>query len=81
MKIVQFKDGSFGIRRLNVFGYEFLGRDTTEDYWWYLKKYIPMHAKMTRAEVIDRWKLFRPCKQKKQCFDHGAVVHLEELEA
>ncbi len=34
MKIVKFKDGSFGIRRLTPIGYQY--KDLVHSFWWFL---------------------------------------------
>ena len=34
MKLVEFKDGKFGVRRWTIFGYEYL--DFRDGFWWWL---------------------------------------------
>ena len=38
MKIVKFKNGTYGIRKWTLFGYKFLSR--SGDYWWHLRNVL-----------------------------------------
>ena len=44
MKIVQFKDGRYGIRRWSLIGYKYLGKDIKEDFWWSIPRVLPYYA-------------------------------------
>jgi hypothetical protein len=80
MKIVQFKDGRYGIRKLTIFGYRFLGKGTEKDYWWgVIKEFVPKYAAMSKEEVIDRWKRFPLKKKTEPEWCMGRVVKLDEL--
>jgi hypothetical protein len=48
MKIVHFKDGTYGVRRLRLWGYEFLDEDGT--YWWAETSNVIRHAHITSKE-------------------------------
>jgi hypothetical protein len=75
MKIVQFKDGKYGIRKLTFIGYQFLTRTPKEDYWWTNKQYICTSASMNKEEVVARWEEIH----NKKPFDNGIPVELPEI--
>ena len=75
MKVVQFRDGRYGIRKLTIFGYKFLGKDNSENYWWGMKEFIPLRAAMSKDAVINRWNLLK----KSKIIDNGKVVKLTEI--
>lgn len=37
--IIQFEDGSFAIRKLNLFYFVYLNKNPKDNYWWMLKIY------------------------------------------
>ena len=39
MKIVKFKDGSYGIRKITLFGFLFLDLANSRNHWWAKYKY------------------------------------------
>lgn len=68
MKIVQFQDGTYGIRKFAifnndafVFGYVFLCVDLYcegKDYYtnlWFVKQHDEKNYKMTKEQVVERW--------------------------
>ena len=60
MKIVQFRNGDFGIRKLTIAGYMFLSADENDDFWWRDKDYVIRYAHIkTREGVIERWKSYK----------------------
>lgn len=75
MKIVQFKDGRYGIRKFTFIGYQFLTRTPEEDHWWTDKKYIRQYASMNKEEVIARWGEMH----NKKPFDNGNPANLLEI--
>lgn len=74
MKLVQFKDGRFGIRRWVVWPIyaRFLDLSTV-DYWWYSPEHIERWAKGSEDDARDAMK---KCKDKhKLRIDKGKVVN------
>ncbi len=81
MKIVQFKDGNYAVRRWHLLlGYGFAGVDTGEasGYYWWSAKYTG-HAKV--ATLSDAILRMEDIKQKKSGqFDIGQPVSAAEIE-
>ena len=51
MKIVKFKDGTYGIRKWHLFeGYSFLRKDVDSDDWWSSDGAIDAYCKMGSLE-------------------------------
>ena len=67
MKIVRFKNGTYGVRRWTIFGREFLDKDDPHGNGWWTVKYLH-HYQTTREEAE---KLFMVKKPKKMSPDYG----------
>jgi hypothetical protein len=78
MKIVKFKDGTYGIRWISLFtlfSYKFLSK-TGDFFWWgtYNPEYA-RHYKMRKDEVIKRFAEYKKGKEK---IDIGTPVEIEK---
>lgn len=52
MKIVQFKDGTFGVRKFSIVGWCFLGlRPLTEGLWWHIPEHVSRYCHGTEAQA------------------------------
>lgn len=71
MKIVQFKDGTYGIRRLTFSGFEYLDFNQPE-YWWDIKSRPFCDCKTSKEEVLKAYERFG---------DKGTIVSYESLKA
>ena len=68
MKIVKFKDGSYGIRRGWLFGYEY--KDLRGSFWWRISETYFIDCKGTKEQVM---KFYRNKN------DKGTVLSLADL--
>lgn len=74
MKVVQFKDGLYAVRRRLWFCfpiYEFLDRDDKEHYWWSTPEYVGKYCKVETKEKA--FALMNKFKNRKK-FDTGTPV-------
>lgn len=56
MKIVKFKDGTYGVRRLTLFGYEYKDFRSIEFWWSRNSQYFPAcHGTLTEAEYYTEY--------------------------
>ena len=72
MKIVQFNDGKFGVRKGNIIlGYYFL--DTTDNqHWWFLPEFVNKHCHTSFEKAYHSYETAKSKKYNK--FDIGKVV-------
>lgn len=64
MKIVKFKNGTYGIRKWTLFGYKFLSR--SGGYWWHLRSNLLAYCQFERLN--DARKIYEAKN------DYGEVV-------
>lgn len=69
MKIVKFKDGTFGVRKGFFWHYQYLDV-SSESYWWNSTKYINTYAKVPSLEEAETMLV----NQKPQVKDRGTPV-------
>ncbi len=67
MKIVKFKDGTYGIRKLTIIGYQFLDIEKA-DYWWFNKEYVNTKCKGTLEQTKEAM------KKHKEVIDNGKMI-------
>lgn len=53
MKIVKFKDGTYGIRRWSIIGYQYKDIKSDISYWWTLNTKFIGHCKGTYPEILE----------------------------
>jgi len=68
--VVQFPNGMYVVRKLNIVGFGYLDKDTADDFWWHHPdNYIRCSFMATKQEAKARLDTYNTtCKSAKQKF-------------